>query len=70
MDRIVEVPSIVSLLEDNTLSNKLDLTSPLAVKVQRKETNLLTEKIEIASLKTDLSRVQDDIDARNHHHYF
>ncbi|KAK2549062.1 hypothetical protein P5673_030559 [Acropora cervicornis] len=60
MDRIVEVPSIVSLLEDNTLS----------IKVQRKETNLLTEKIEIASLKTDLSRVQDDIDARNHHHYF
>ena len=39
------------------------------IKVQRKETNLLAEKLEIAGLKTDLTHVRDDIDARNHHLY-
>ena len=33
----------------------MDLTSPLAVKLQLKEANLLTEKIEMTSLKTDLT---------------
>ena len=47
----------------------MDLTRPLTVKLQRKEMDPLKAKDEIASLKSDLSQMQADIDARHHHLY-
>ena len=47
----------------------LDLTRPLTVKLQRKEMDLLKAKDEIASLKSDLSQMQADNDARHHRFY-
>ncbi|XP_068686728.1 52 kDa repressor of the inhibitor of the protein kinase-like [Montipora foliosa] len=59
-------PFIVSVV---IVRHILDLTRPLTVKLQRKEMDLLKAKDEIASLKSDLSQMQADIDARHHHLY-
>ena len=62
----VTFPFIVSVV---IVRHILDLTRPLTVKLQRKEMDLLKAKDEIASLKSDLSQMQADIDARHHRLY-
>ena len=62
----VTFPFIVSMV---IVRHILDLTRPLTVKLQRKEMDLLKAKDEIASLKSDLSQMEADIDARHHHLY-
>ena len=47
----------------------LDLTRPLTLKLQRKEMDLLKAKDEIKRLKSDLTQMQTDIDARHHDLY-
>ena len=47
----------------------LDLTSPLTVKLQRKEMDLLKAKDEIANLESALHEMQADIDERHHDLY-